>query len=384
MTAGLVAELERICGASQVLDRPRPAAHLRVRCARPPSRPPGRRLPARLGGGGARTSSARATRRRRPGSPAARDGSLGRRAPGGRGRRDRALRLRRILEVDLPNARVTVEPGVTNLGRLPRGRADALLPPDPSSQVVCTVGGNVAENSGGAHCFKYGFTTNYVTGLEVVLPGRRRGRAGREGGRSSRPRPARRVRRLGGDARRRDAITLRVVPVPERSGRCRVLRPWPPRADGLGHRRGGGSCRARSRSWTACRCRGRAGDAGRQPGRGALPYRRAGRPGAECDPRLDAVVALCEAGGAPRDPRRGSDAERELIWQRPQGRVRGHGPDLALLLRAGLRHPRTPPREVLGRIEELAAEYGLRVANVFHAGDGNLHPLVAYDDAVPG
>ena len=80
-------------------------------------------------------------------------------------------RMNRILEVDLPNARVVVEPGVINLevtGRVaPHGFFYA---PDPSSQCVCSIGGNVAENAGGAHCLKYGFTTTHVLGLEVVLP----------------------------------------------------------------------------------------------------------------------------------------------------------------------------------------------------------------------
>ena len=80
-------------------------------------------------------------------------------------------RMNRILEVDLPNARVVVEPGVINLevtGRVaPHGFFYA---PDPSSQSICSIGGNVAENSGGAHCLKYGFTTTHVLGLEVVLP----------------------------------------------------------------------------------------------------------------------------------------------------------------------------------------------------------------------
>src|SRR5207247_7868256 len=79
-------------------------------------------------------------------------------------------RLRRILEVDLADARVVVEPGVTNLDLSRAVAPTHFFPPDPSSQIVCSIGGNVAENSGGAHCFKYGFTTNYVTGLEVVLP----------------------------------------------------------------------------------------------------------------------------------------------------------------------------------------------------------------------
>lgn len=78
-------------------------------------------------------------------------------------------RLKRILEVDLDNARVCVEPGVTNAAVSAAVGPAFFYPPDPSSQIVCSIGGNVAENSGGAHCFKYGFTTNYVTGLEVVL-----------------------------------------------------------------------------------------------------------------------------------------------------------------------------------------------------------------------
>src|SRR4051794_6091234 len=78
-------------------------------------------------------------------------------------------RLRAIVEVDLPNQRVVVEPGVTNLAVSHAVAPTHFFPPDPSSQIVCSIGGNVAENSGGAHCFKYGFTTNYVTGLEVVL-----------------------------------------------------------------------------------------------------------------------------------------------------------------------------------------------------------------------
>src|SRR5207248_484417 len=78
-------------------------------------------------------------------------------------------RLRRVVSVDLESERVVVEPGVTNLQISREVGPTHVYPPDPSSQVVCSIGGNVAENSGGAHCFKYGFTTNYVLGLEVVL-----------------------------------------------------------------------------------------------------------------------------------------------------------------------------------------------------------------------
>src|SRR2546423_7399246 len=79
-------------------------------------------------------------------------------------------RMRRILDVDLEDQRVVVEPGVTNIAVSHAVAPTHFYPPDPSSEIVCSIGGNVAENSGGAHCFKYGFTTNYVTGLDIVLP----------------------------------------------------------------------------------------------------------------------------------------------------------------------------------------------------------------------
>src|SRR3989440_1766572 len=78
-------------------------------------------------------------------------------------------RLRRIVSIELEDGRVVVEPGVTNLAISRAVAPSHFYPPDPSSQIVCSIGGELAENSGGAHCFKYGFTTNYVLGLEIVL-----------------------------------------------------------------------------------------------------------------------------------------------------------------------------------------------------------------------
>ena len=80
-------------------------------------------------------------------------------------------RLNRVLNIDIPNQRITVEPGVTNLEVTRRvTSAGYYYAPDPSSQVICSIGGNVAENSGGAHCLKYGFTVHHVLGVEAVLP----------------------------------------------------------------------------------------------------------------------------------------------------------------------------------------------------------------------
>ena len=80
-------------------------------------------------------------------------------------------RLNRILDIDISNQRITVEPGVMNLDVTKAvSSRGCYYAPDPSSQVICSIGGNVAENSGGAHCLKYGFTVHHVLGLEVVLP----------------------------------------------------------------------------------------------------------------------------------------------------------------------------------------------------------------------
>ena len=114
-------------------------------------------------------------------------------------------RMRAILEVDRDGQRAVVEPGVINLARHPGAPRPHgyYYAPDPSSQQVCSIGGNVAENSGGAHCLKYGFTTNHVLGVELVDADGEVVRARRQGARPARLRPARRVRRLRGHARHR-------------------------------------------------------------------------------------------------------------------------------------------------------------------------------------
>ena len=111
-------------------------------------------------------------------------------------------RMNRFLSVDVDRGEVVVEPGVTNLDVTRAVSADGFYyAPDPSSQQVCTIGGNVAENSGGAHCLKYGFTVNHVLAAEIVLPD---GRAGRAVGLGRGPGSARPVRRLRGNTRDRD------------------------------------------------------------------------------------------------------------------------------------------------------------------------------------
>ena len=155
--------------------------------------------------------------------------------------------MNRVLEVDLDSQRVVVQPGVTNLEVTEAVAADGFYyAPDPSSQQVCTIGGNVAENSGGAHCLKYGFTVNHVLAAVVVLPD---GELVTLSARRPRARPARRVRRLGGDARHRDRDHAARAAPPR--GACDAARRL--RLDRRGGRGGlrassaRGSCRRRSR-----------------------------------------------------------------------------------------------------------------------------------------
>ena len=296
-------------------------------------------------------------------------------------------RLRRILDVDLPNARVVVEPGVTNLAVSRAVAPTHFFPPDPSSQAVCTVGGNVAENSGGAHCFKYGFTTNYVTGLEVVLPdGEVVTLGGRELDRPGLDLVGAFVGSEGtlGVATR---ITLRVVPRPADT---RTLVAYFDTMEAAGQTVSDvvaagivpGALEIMDR--LSLRAAEEATNAGNPTDVAAALIVELDGPVEECGARTDAVLALCERNGARGIRVARDEAERELVWRARKTAFAAMGRISPWYYVQDAVIPRTRLAEVLGRIEELAAEYGFPVANVFHAGDGNLHPLVAYDARKPG
>jgi glycolate oxidase len=295
--------------------------------------------------------------------------------------------MRRVLEVDLANQRVVVEPGVTNLEVSAAVGPTHFYPPDPSSQIVCSIGGNVAENSGGAHCFKYGFTTNYVTGLELVLPD---GELVTLGGKEL---DCPGYDLLGafvgseGTLGVATKITLRVVPVPQsvrtlvaffdhttKAGQAVsdvVAAGIVPGAiemmDQLSIEAAEGATHA-----------GYPADAA-----AALVVELDGSE-AECEHRFDEVKAICDRNGATGIRVAQDEAERQLIWKARKAAFAAMGRiSTDYYVQDGV-IPRTRLPEVLTRIEELSREYGLRVANVFHAGDGNLHPLVLYDSHVEG
>jgi glycolate oxidase len=296
-------------------------------------------------------------------------------------------RMRRIVEVDLPNQRVVVEPGVTNIDVSKAVGPSHFYPPDPSSQIVCTIGGNVAENSGGAHCFKYGFTTNYVTGLELVLPD---GELIQVGGKElDQPGYDLLGAFVGSEGTLGVAtkIWLRVVPAPQAVRTLVAFFDSTQQAGevvseivaagivpGAIEMMDNLSLRA-AESYTGA---GYPVDAG-----AALVVELDGSE-AECETRFEQVTSICERAGANEVRVARSDAERELIWKTRKAAFAAMGRVAPNYYVQDSVIPRTRLAEVLGQIDELASEYGLQVANVFHAGDGNLHPLVCYDGREPG
>jgi glycolate oxidase len=293
-------------------------------------------------------------------------------------------RLRRILSVELDDSRVVVEPGVTNLSISRVVAPSHFYPPDPSSQIVCSIGGNVAENSGGAHCFKYGFTTNYVTGLEVVLSDGTVVQLDRD-------RPGYDL--LGafvgseGTLGVATRIVLRVVPAPET---IRTLLAFFEDTGAAGEAVTAivsagivpGAIEMMDR--LSIKAAEAATGAGYRLDAGAALIVELDGPEEECAARFEEVERNCSLCGA-RDIRIAqSPEERDLIWKARKAAFAAMGRVApAYYVQDGV-IPRTRLSVVLRRIDELAAEYQLQVANVFHAGDGNLHPLVCFDAAREG
>ena len=296
-------------------------------------------------------------------------------------------RLRSILDVDLENQRVVVEPGVTNVEVSKAVAPTHFFPPDPSSQIVCTIGGNVAENSGGAHCFKYGFTTNYVTGLELVLPD---GEVVTAGGKElERPGYDLVGAFVGSEGTLGIAtkITLRVSPVPEDA---RTLVAYFETMEEAGYTVSDivaagvvpGAIEIMDK--LSIEATESATHAGYPLDVGAALIVELDGPSAECEARFRDVVAICERNGASGIRVARDEAERQLFWKARKAAFAAMGRISPYYYAQDSVIPRTRLADVLRRVDELSAEFGFRVANVFHAGDGNLHPIVAYDARNPG
>ena len=296
-------------------------------------------------------------------------------------------RMNRILEIDFPNARAVVEPGVVNLevtARVaPRGYFYA---PDPSSQSVCSIGGNVAENSGGAHCLKYGFTTTHVLGLEVVLPD---GSLVHLGGKTlDAPGYDLCGVFIGSEGTLGVAtkIILRIVKRPECVQTLLAAFPGINEAgSAVSDIIAAGMLPAAIEMMDNLAIK--AAEAAVHPNYpdcGALLLVELDGPAAEVASLMADVNRICRANASSEIRVAQSEAERALVWKGRKGAF-------AAMARISPNYivqdgviPRTALPRVLSENEKLAREAGLRVANVFHAGDGNLHPMVLYDRRIPG
>jgi glycolate oxidase len=296
-------------------------------------------------------------------------------------------RMNRILEVDLANARVVVEPGVANLDVTGRVMPQAYFyAPDPSSQSICSIGGNVAENSGGAHCLKYGFTTTHVLGLEVVLPD---GSLVHLGGETlDVPGYDLAGVFVGSEGTLGIAtkIILRVVKRPE----CiRTLLAAFPSTNEAGAAVSdiiaAGMLPAAIEMMDNLTIQAaEAAVHANYPDCGGLLLVELDGPVAEVQALMTHVDEICRANGAWEIRVAQSDAERALVWKGRKSAFAAMGrisPNY--IVQDGV-IPRTALPRVLSEIDRLSKEAGVRVANVFHAGDGNLHPLVLYDRRVAG
>jgi glycolate oxidase len=289
----------------------------------------------------------------------------------------------RILEVDYENRCAVVQPGVTNLAITGAVQADGFYyAPDPSSQIACTIGGNVAENSGGVHCLKYGLTTNNLLGCEIVLMD---GEIVRIGGR-------------GYDAAGYDLlgvvagsegllgvvteVTVRLLPTPQAA---RALLLGFPSVEAAGATvadiiaAGIIPAGLEMMDKPAIVAAEAFVAAGYPVAAEALLIVELDGPEAECAELAGHVKALAQARGADFIRVSRDEAERLRFWAGRKAAFPAVGriaPDYYCMDGT---IPRRQLPQVLTRIYEMAADYGLGVANVFHAGDGNLHPLILYD-----
>jgi len=297
-------------------------------------------------------------------------------------------RLNRILEVDLASRVIVVEPGVTNV-EISRAvsREGYFYAPDPSSQYASSIGGNVAHNSGGPHTIAYGVTTHHVLGVEIALPSGD-------------------LVRVGGVAPDSPGFDLTGLVVGSEGTFGIVTRIW---VRLLRTREGITTLLAifmdldqASEAVTAIIGRGVGPVALEMLDRNTIqvvePFVHAGYPlDAEAvllieveglqealPPARAAIEAICREHGARETRIANTDAERERLWL---GRKAAFGTMGKIAVNYYLHDaavPRTRLPNVLRRVQEIARREGLKLVNVFHAGDGNLHPIIIFDARVPG
>jgi glycolate oxidase subunit GlcD len=296
--------------------------------------------------------------------------------------------MNRILKIDDENRLAIVEPGLVNI-QLSRAIADAgyFYAPDPSSQTSCTIGGNVAENAGGPHCLKYGMTTNHILGLEVVLPD---GEVVQLGGQGT---DALGYNLLGvfigseGMFGIATKVTVRLVRVPQAvktmladfisiEDASRIVSAiiaagiLPAALEMMDN----ATIRAVEASVFA---------AGMPTDAAAVLIIELDGLAVAIEEETERIVGLCHTHGARQVRVARDEAERAKLWAGRKGAFGAMGrisPDL-MIQDAVI--PRSKLPDVLTEIFKVAERHGLRIANVFHAGDGNLHPNINFDARDP-
>ncbi|WP_106752151.1 FAD-linked oxidase C-terminal domain-containing protein [Pannonibacter carbonis] len=298
------------------------------------------------------------------------------------------MKFNRILDIDFPNRAVIAQPGVTNLGITRAVEHEGFYyAPDPSSQIACSIGGNIAENSGGVHCLKYGLTTNNVLGLEMVLI---TGEVIRLGGKHMEAEGYDLLALMTGSEGLLGVVTevtVRILQKPETARAALV---------GFPTSEDGGRCVAdiiaagiipggmEMMDGPAIQAAEDYVNAGYPRDAEALLIVELDGPEAEVDFLLARVEEIARANRAGYLRVSTSEEERLVFWAGRKSAFPAVGrisPDY--LCMDGTIPRRELPR-VLAGMRELSVKHGLRCANVFHAGDGNLHPLILYDANKPG
>ncbi|MBM3510344.1 MAG: FAD-binding protein [Alphaproteobacteria bacterium] len=297
-------------------------------------------------------------------------------------------KFNRILDIDYANRCAVVQPGVTNLA-ITRAVEDAgfYYAPDPSSQIACTIGGNVAENSGGVHCLKYGVTTNNILGLEIVLMN---GEMVRLGGKHWDAEGYDLMGVMAGSEGLLGVVTEVTVRLLRKPETARALLIGFPSAEA------GGACVAEVIARGIIPAGMEMMD--RPAIHAAEEFCGSGYPldvealliveldgnAVEVDEAIERVRAIAQETGAVSIRASASEAERLAFWAGRKAAFPAVGrisPDY-YCMDGTIPRKRLP--EVLRRMTEMSARHGLRLANVFHAGDGNLHPLILYDANTAG
>jgi glycolate oxidase len=297
-------------------------------------------------------------------------------------------RMDRVLELDLANRYAVVEPGVINLAltRAVESRG-YFFAPDPSSQMVSSIGGNAATNAGGPHALKYGSTVNHVLGVEVVT-----GRGERAW--------------LGSPVQERPGYDLTGVMVGS-EGTLGIITKVAVRLTRAGEAvktvlATFDSIEVASAAVSAIIAEGiipaaleamdepviRAVEAGLQAGypidaKAVLLIELDG-PGAEVEAQAESVARVCRAKGALTLRVARDDRERADLWKGRKGAAGAFGRITHNYVLQDCVVPRSRLPEIMAQVQAIGAKHGLVVANVFHAGDGNLHPTICYDERVPG